>query len=189
MDRRILMYTLSLSVMLWASHVAADVKLPAVFSDHMVIQQQMPLRIWGWAEAGEMVIISIGSSTETVKTPENGRWEVTLPAPTAIRVQGKNSLEISDVLVGEVWLCSGQCNMEWPVAACVNAQEEIVAAKYPLIRHVKVPLLPSTVPLDNFQSGWQACSPGMADRIPRSDCESTFAKQIRTIRIRPSFLH
>ncbi|MFO1004124.1 MAG: sialate O-acetylesterase, partial [Planctomycetaceae bacterium] len=82
--------------------------------------------------------------------------------PTSIKVQGKNTVEISDVLVGEVWLCSGQSNMEWPVSACVNAQEEVAAAQYPLIRHIKVPLVPSTVPLDNFQSAWRVCSPETA---------------------------
>ena len=168
MNRRILMSVLGLSALLWTDRAFSDVKLPAVFSDHMVLQQQIPLRIWGWADADEMVTVSIGANKEMVKTPESGRWEVTLPAmtasntPTSIKVQGKNSVEVTDVLVGEVWLCSGQSNMEWPVAACVNAQEEIAAAQYPLIRHIKVPLVPSTVPLDNFQSAWQVCSPATA---------------------------
>lgn len=168
MNRRILMSVVGLSALLWTDRVIADVKLAAVFSDHMVLQQQIPLRIWGWAEVGEMVTVSIGANQATVETPENGRWEVKLPAMTAsrtatsIKVKGKNTVEISDVLVGEVWLCSGQSNMEWPVAACVNAQEEISAAKYPLIRHIKVPLVPSTVPLDDFQSAWQVCSPETA---------------------------
>ena len=168
MKQRILMSVLGLSTLFWTDRILADVTLPAVFSDHMVLQQQIPLRIWGWAEAGEMVTVSIGTNKKTVKTPESGRWEAKLPAmtasktPTSIKVQAKNTVEISDVLVGEVWLCSGQSNMEWPVAACVNAQEEIAAAKYPLIRHIKVPLVPSTVPLDNFQSAWQVCSPETA---------------------------
>ena len=168
MKQRILMSVLGLSTLFWTDPILADVKLPAIFSDHMVLQQQIPLRIWGWAEAGEMVTVSIGTNKKTVKTPESGRWEAKLPAmtasktPTSIKVQAKNTVEISDVLVGEVWLCSGQSNMEWPVAACVNAQEEIAAAKYPLIRHIKVPLVPSTVPLDNFQSAWQVCSPETA---------------------------
>ncbi|MFM8215996.1 MAG: sialate O-acetylesterase, partial [Pirellula sp.] len=74
----------------------------------------------------------------------------------------KNKIEIKDVLVGEVWVCSGQSNMEWSVAASMNPQEEIAAAKYPLIRHIKVPLVPSVVPLENFQSSWQVCSPETA---------------------------
>jgi sialate O-acetylesterase len=168
MNQRILISVLGLSTLLWTEQIPADVKLPAVFSDHMVLQQQIPLRIWGWADAGEMVTVTIGPNTEMVKTPENGRWEVKLPAMTAsktstsIKVQGKNTIAINDVLVGEVWLCSGQSNMEWPVAASVNANEEISAAKYPMIRHIKVPLVPSTVPLDNFQSAWQVCSPETA---------------------------
>ena len=143
----------------------ADVQLPSVFSEHMVLQQQQKIRIWGWADAGEAVSVAIGSNTASAKADDSGRWQVDLASmtgsntPVTISVKGNNTVEIKDVLIGEVWLCSGQSNMEWTVASSTNAQEEIAAAKYPMIRHIKVPLVQSTVPLDNFNSSWQVCSP------------------------------
>ncbi|MDA1230071.1 MAG: 9-O-acetylesterase [Planctomycetota bacterium] len=147
---------------------SADVRLPAVFGDHMVLQQQMTIRIWGWADAGESVAVTLGSNTVTAKPDDTGRWQVELPEMTAskqpvkLTVKGKNTLEFHDVLIGEVWLCSGQSNMEWTVGSCTNAAAEIAAAKSPMIRHIKVPLVQSTVPLDDFKSSWQVCSPETA---------------------------
>ncbi len=158
----------SAASVLFANSLFADVRLPAVFSDHMVLQQQHKIRIWGWADAGEAVSVTLGSNRETAKANATGRWQVELApmlaskVPTTITVKGNNTLEIKDVLVGEVWLCSGQSNMEWPVAACTNAQQEIAEAKYPLIRHIKVPLVQSTLPLDNFTANWQVCAPETA---------------------------
>lgn len=83
-------------------------------------------------------------------------------SPSSLIIQGTNRIEIKDILVGEVWVCSGQSNMEWSVAASMNPQEEIAAANHPLIRHIKVPLVPSMIPLENFQSSWQVCSPNTA---------------------------
>ncbi len=153
---------------LFADSVLADVRLPAIFSEHMVLQQQHKIRIWGWADVGEIVTVALGSNKATSKANEAGRWQVELPpmqaskVPATISVKGKNTVEIKDVLIGEVWVCSGQSNMEWPVAACTNAQAEIANAKYPMIRHVKVPLVQSTVPLDDFKASWQICSPETA---------------------------
>ena len=161
----------------------AEVRLPAVFSEHMVLQQKQPIHIWGWADVNESVTVSIGNASKTGMPNETGRWQVELPALTAskvpmtITVKGKNTIEIKDVLVGEVWLCSGQSNMEWPVAACTNAQQEIADAKYPMIRHIKVPLVPSTTPLDNFQSAWQVCSPETAGNF--TACGYFMARKIQ----------
>ncbi|MBL8818814.1 MAG: 9-O-acetylesterase [Planctomyces sp.] len=168
MNRLLITSLLSISCMLSFGTATADVRLASVFGDHMVLQREIPVRIWGWAEPGETITVSVAAHKGTAKADAGGRWEVKLPAmqasktPTTITVQGKNTITISDVLVGEVWLCSGQSNMEWPVAACVNAQQEIAAANFPMIRHIKVPLVPSTVPLDQFESSWQVCSPNTA---------------------------
>ncbi|MFM7926935.1 MAG: 9-O-acetylesterase, partial [Pirellula sp.] len=146
----------------------ADVKVPAVFADHMVLQRDQPLKFWGWADPQETVEVRFGSASAKATADTTGKWHLELPAmpanktPASLSVQGKNKIEIKDVLVGEVWVCSGQSNMEWSVAASMNPQEEIAAAKYPLIRHIKVPLVPSVVPLENFQSSWQVCSPETA---------------------------
>lgn len=173
----------TMSSLVLAPSARADVRLPAVFSEHMVLQQQQKLRIWGWAEQGEAVTVNLGNSTQTVTTPESGRWQVELPpmtgsnTPMTLSVKGKNSLEIKDVLIGEVWLCSGQSNMEWTVGSCVNAQAEIASAKYPLIRHIKVPLVPSTVPLDDFKGNWQVCSPETAGSF--TACGYFMARQLQ----------
>lgn len=165
-----------------ANSVVAEVKLPAVFGDHMVLQQQQKIRVWGWADANESVTVSIGSSKETALPNASGRWQVELPPmvasklPTTITVKGSNTIEIKDVLVGEVWLCSGQSNMEWTVAASANPHEEVAAAKYPLIRHIKVPLVQSNVPLDNFSASWQVCSPETAGNF--TACGYYMARQL-----------
>ncbi|MDX1927808.1 MAG: sialate O-acetylesterase [Pirellulaceae bacterium] len=157
-----------IALMLCTNSALADVRLPAVFSDHMVLQQQQKIRVWGWADVGESVTVTVGSNQATAKANATGRWQVELPpmmankVATTITVKGNNTVEIKDVLVGEVWVCSGQSNMEWPVAASTNAQQEIADAKYPLIRHIKVPLTQSTLPLDDFKSSWQVCSPETA---------------------------
>ncbi|MEK0426984.1 MAG: hypothetical protein RJB11_3075 [Planctomycetota bacterium] len=143
----------------------ADVKVPALFADHMVLQRERPIKFWGWADPQETVEVRFGSASAKAIADANGKWQLELPAMPAsktassLSIQGKNKIEIKDVLVGEVWVCSGQSNMEWSVAASMNPQEEIAAAKYPLIRHIKVPLVPSVVPIDNFQANWQVCSP------------------------------
>jgi len=168
MNRPVLTFLFAIVLMLRIDSVQADVRLPAIFSDHMVLQQQQKLRIWGWADAGENVTVTLASNAMSGKADASGRWQIELPAmaasktPATISVKGKNTVEIKDVLIGEVWLCSGQSNMEWPVAACTNSNEEIAAANYPMIRHIKVPLVPSTTPLDDFKSNWQVCSPATA---------------------------
>jgi sialate O-acetylesterase len=182
---------LSLFVALFGSTLKAEVRLPAVFGDHMVLQQKQTIRVWGWADVGEQVRVAIGSSEPKLAevSKDTGRWQVELPAmsaskvPTTITVKGVTSkgvasvIEIKDVLVGEVWLCSGQSNMEWTVTRSMNAQEEIAAAQHPLIRHVKVPWRQANVPQDNFDSKWQVCSPETAGEF--TACGYFMAKQLQ----------
>ena len=117
-----------------------DVKLASIFGDSMVLQREMAVPVWGWADAGEQVTVEFGGqSVQTVADPE-GRWKVSLDSLKAnsegqsLKVTGKNTIEIKDVLVGEVWICSGQSNMEWAVANSMNPKEEIAAANHPTIR-------------------------------------------------------
>ena len=169
-DRRIT-WALALMMGLFAfSNAYAEVRLPGFFSDHMVFQQQQPIKIWGWAESDELVKVQLGKGSLTTSTAAgfDGRWVVELPAmnasndPMTLTVIGKNRLELKDVLIGEVWLCSGQSNMEWTVRSSSNAKEEIANANYPLIRHAKMAHRPSMVPLDDIKSEWQVCSPKTA---------------------------
>ena len=157
-----------LTVLFATSSAWADIRLPGFFSDHMVFQQQQPIKIWGWAESGEQVKVQLGKESVQTKAGDDGRWVVELPAmkasndATTLTVVGKNRLELKDVLIGEVWLCSGQSNMEWTVRSSSNAKEEIANANHPLIRHAKMAHRPSMVPLDDIKSQWQVCSPETA---------------------------
>ena len=130
--------------------VRAEVKLPSVFSDHMVLQQGQKLPIWGWADPGEAVTVSVAGQSYTTEADKNGAWSLRLKktlkaskSPVTFTVKGSNTIDFKDVLVGEVWLCSGQSNMEWSVRSSDNADKEIANAKHPLIRHIKIPHRPS----------------------------------------------
>lgn len=154
-----------------AAPAAADVTLPHIFGSHMVLQRDQPIPVWGWADPGEKVSVQIGDQPAVTATADQaGQWRVTLPkmaagGPFAIKVAGKNTLTLDDVLVGEVWLCSGQSNMEMVVASCLNPQEEIAAANYPRIRQIAVPKLTASVPARDFPGQWQVCSPETAGRF------------------------
>lgn len=143
----------------------ANVTLPHVFGRHMVLQRDQPLPVWGWADPGENVAVQIGDQPAVTATATPaGEWRVALPKMTAggpftMKVTGKNTVALDDILIGEVWLCSGQSNMEWVVYNSLNPQEEIAAANYPNIRHIQVPKLTASVPGRDFQGAWQVCGP------------------------------
>ncbi len=142
----------------------ADVKLPALFSDHMVLQRDMPLPVWGWAEPGEEVAVVLGNQTHKATADADGNWRVTLEPlslgdPQTLVVEGKNRLQVNDILVGEVWLCSGQSNMGWDVKNCWNAELDIAGAKFPNIRIITVGGEGSQTPVKDFQGRWDVCTP------------------------------
>ena len=133
----------------------------------MVLQQGQRLPVWGWAEPGESVTVSIAGQSHTTEADKNGAWNLRLKknlkaskSPVAFTVKGSNTIDFKDVLVGEVWLCSGQSNMEWSVRSSDNADKEIANAKHPLIRHIKIPHRPSDKEeRDVTTDGWLVCSP------------------------------
>ncbi|NIP16953.1 MAG: sialate O-acetylesterase, partial [Akkermansiaceae bacterium] len=148
------------------SSASADVQLSKVFGNHMVLQQDQPIRIWGTADPGEDVAVEMGGKRGSAKAGDNGKWRVNLPAMKAdgkahtMTVKGKNTITLDDVLLGEVWICSGQSNMEWSVQASMNAKEEIAAANHPRIRLFNVPgHVAKPEPLDDPRGQWQVCSP------------------------------
>ena len=122
-------YMLALGL-LTASMSMAAVRMPHVFGDHMVLQRRKPLPVWGWASPGERITIVLNGQTKTVKTAKDGTWRVRLDpmeagGPYQMTVAGKsNTVTFSDVLLGEVWVCSGQSNMEWPLAASANGKKK-----------------------------------------------------------------
>lgn len=145
--------------------VQADVKLPHVFGSHMVLQQDKPIIVWGWADANEPVTVQLGDAKQTATANAKGEWRVTLPARKAsatavtMTVTGKNTLTLDDILIGEVWLCSGQSNMEMGVKPSLNPDAEIAAANYPMIRLFMVPKKFDTVPKPDVDATWKVCSP------------------------------
>ena len=147
-----------------ATPVTADVRLPAIFTDNMVLQRNMAVPVWGWADAGEKVTVQVLGQTQTAMPGEGGKWTVKLaPLPTGgpitVTVSGKNTITLQNVLVGEVWLCSGQSNMQMSVQGSNDAAKEIAAANFPQIRLVSVPVRGSQEPQSDFQGKWVLCSP------------------------------
>jgi len=143
----------------------AEVRLPSQFGTGMVLQQGEPVPVWGWADAGAKVSVAFASQEKSATAGQDGKWTVTLDAlkasttPGTMTVTaGDDEVKLEDVLVGEVWICSGQSNMEWTVGGC-NSPDDVAAADYPLVRQIKVPHKPSAEPLDNFQGSWVVCSP------------------------------
>ena len=144
--------------------VQADVRVPSIFGSHMVLQRDQENSIWGWADEGEVVTISIASQRHTARTKSDGKWKVKLDplpvgGPHSLEILGKNSLTFEDVLVGEVWLCSGQSNMQWSVNNANDPDLEKLAANFPEIRLISIPRVGTQEPQDDFEGAWQACSP------------------------------
>lgn len=141
----------------------ADVRLPSLFSDHMVLQQGIPVTVWGWADDGERVTVEFrNQKVSTVAT--NGKFRLKLKrlragGPDQFKVTGKNQIILEDVLVGEVWVCSGQSNMEWPLRASYNSKPDIDSSDNPNIRLFTVPKVKALAPMDDVISKWQRCGP------------------------------
>jgi len=144
----------------------ADIRLPAVVGDNMVLQGGVKAPIWGWADPGEEVRIRVNWHRMERRTSadKDGKWmfEVKTPpvgGPYQIMLKGKNLLTLKNILVGEVWVCSGQSNMQWTVQNSNNATEEISAAKYPKIRLFSVQRKVAETPQDDCTGSWVECNP------------------------------
>ncbi len=147
--------------------VSADVKLPAIFGDHMVLQREEPVVIWGMADPCETVTVSICGLTGEATTQANGHWRAALGSlqaggPHTLTVKGHNTVTYKDVLVGEVWLCSGQSNMAFAVGSANDSDLELATANYPNIRLISVPQIASQTPEWTFKGKWDVCTPEVA---------------------------
>src|SRR5258708_6453407 len=143
----------------------ADVTLAPLFTDHAVLQRDKPVPIWGRADSGEKITVTFGRQAKSTTTGPDGRWTVSLDKLSAeskgadLTVAGKNTLVAHDVVVGEVWLCSGQSNMEFPVVRAENAATEIASANFPLLRHLTIERCVAEAPTDSFKaSGWKSAT-------------------------------
>lgn len=143
--------------------VRADVKLHGLFSDNMVLQRDASVPVWGWADEGEQVTVQIGEKKATT-IAKGGKWMVRLGklktgGPVELKVTGKNTIVLRNVLVGEVWIASGQSNMEMAMRSCHNAEAEIATTANPMLRLYTVPKLKADAPVDNVPASWQECNP------------------------------
>lgn len=147
------------------SSAFAGVKLARLFSDHVVLQRQKPIPVWGWAEPSETVSVSLAEQTRTIQADANGKWTTSFAAmeaggPYSLKVSAKSgSIAVNDVLIGEVWLCSGQSNMEWSVKQADNFAAEKKNANFPQIRHFFVEHNVEIDPQNDLKTGeWKVSS-------------------------------
>ena len=153
-------------VAIGATSVRAEVKLPSIIGDNMVLQRDQAVPIWGWAGKGEDVSVSIAGQTLKTKTGDDGRWKVELSKlsvgePLEMTIEGSSGsrMTLKNILVGEVWVCSGQSNMEQGLELCANSKEEIAAADYPNVRLFNVKRAEASKPAKDVTGAWKPCSP------------------------------
>jgi len=146
---------------------SAIIRLPAIIGDHMVLQQNSTVKIWGWCDAAEKIKLKTGWDTTTYNAVggSNAKWMIELKTPKAggpykITITGSNTIEIDDVLIGEVWLCSGQSNMEMSVSWGLKQYEpDVAAATNKNIRFFYVPRITAEYPQDDLKAKWVVCNP------------------------------
>lgn len=161
------------------------VMLPALFSDHMVLQQQQRDAVWGWDAPGTPITVTFAGQTQTTTAGADGKWKVTLaplPAtatPQVLSVRGSSVREIRDVLVGEVWVVSGQSNMGFALQQDVNGDLEAAASQLPGLRLIKVPQVGTQQLQDDFMGAWQLCTPTTAAGF--SDVGLRFGRYLQQI--------
>src|SRR5581483_10695621 len=161
-----ILLTLMTFVLVSVFNVAAraDVRLPALVGDNMVIQQNVPARVWGWAAPGEQVTVTLAGKSAKTKADAQGKWEVRLGpfkagGPHEMRIEGKNAVVLKNVLVGEVWIGSGQSNMEWPLQNAAHGGDEVARANHPEIHLFTVTKATSLEPRDDVRGRWVVCTP------------------------------
>ena len=153
-------------VLLFLSNITlAQMAVASIFSDNMVLQRNVKIPIWGFNNPNKTVTVTFHNQTKKVKTNKNGKWTVYLDeeiagGPYVLRIQGDRKIELKNILVGEVWICSGQSNMEWTVGQSDNANYEISQSHFPTIRHIKIPKEINSIPNTDFKNtSWQICTP------------------------------
>ncbi|MCK4750156.1 MAG: 9-O-acetylesterase, partial [Bacteroidales bacterium] len=148
---------------IWQVH--ADVRLPRLFSDNMMFQRNQPIRVWGEADGNERIQIDFNGMSYKTRANKSGSWNIEIPSmkaggPFEMTINGKNTVKLSNILIGDIWVCSGQSNMQWPLSKVNDADEEIKNANYSGIRIFNVPRNMAVVPQDDILDGtWEECSP------------------------------
>lgn len=137
--------------------------MPALVGSNMVLQRNMPIHVWGWADPGEKIEINFGEESYETTADGEGNWEASLKkmkagGPYEMRLSGENTIELKNILIGDVWVCSGQSNMAWPVQKAINPEEEIKNAVYAQMRLFTVKKKTAATPLDDVTGKWEECS-------------------------------
>lgn len=151
-----------------AYSLSATVRLPKIFNDNMVLQRDHVIPVWGWADSKEKITLRFNQQTRVVTANKSGKWEIEFspePAggPFQLTITAKNSITLSNILVGDVWVCSGQSNMEFRLKNSSGADNEITLANHPQIRQFEVPRVVASLPKDDLTCGeWKQCDPGTA---------------------------
>jgi len=166
----------------------ADVKPAPLFTDHAVLQRDKPVPVWGTADAGEKVTVSFAGQTKSATADVDGRWSVTLdplPAsatPNTLTIAGKNTVTLSDIVVGEVWLASGQSNMEWSMRNTFDQAIDVPASANPLVRHIKIKKTVADAPastVDIDRKTWELAGPSTTSSF--SAVAYYFARDIQAL--------
>jgi len=164
MKNRLSLFAFVSFVAFCSTLVRADVKLPAIFSDHMVLQQDEDCAVWGWADPGEEVTVTIAGKSKSTKAGKDGKWLLKLPelkagGPHTLVVKGKNTISVQDVLVGEVWLGSGQSNMGMTVSSSKDFEGEKAKSNLPKLRMFTVERTAIPAPQSDCKGKWVICAP------------------------------
>ena len=154
-------------ILVLSGDVRADVRLPAIIDDNMVLQRGVKVRIWGNADPREKVTVIFEKTSLHTVADTKGGWEVWLPplkagGPFELTIKGANVLTVKNILVGEVWLCSGQSNMEWPLVNTLDSAEAVKEANYPQIRLFTAAKQTSASPLTDMEGRWVVTTPDEA---------------------------
>ncbi|MBU6326665.1 MAG: sialate O-acetylesterase, partial [Verrucomicrobia bacterium] len=167
-QRHPIAFTLT-AIMACVLPAAADVTLAKVFTDNMMFQRKQPIRVWGTAEAGEEVSVVLGKKSAKATTSAEGKWMAELPAVEVgdnleLAIKGKNTLSLKNIIIGDIWVCSGQSNMEMGLGGCLGSEEDIKAADFPKIRRIKFNHMQTPQPQAEAPTAtaWQVCSPATA---------------------------
>jgi len=165
-SRRCLVLTIGFAVVSWCAIAPANVRLPAVISDNMVLQAGSRVSLWGWADPNEEINVAVSwrKVDWTIQADDAGKWSFQMSAPDVggpyeITLKGKNTITVKNILAGEVWVCSGQSNMQMATQDAANAKQEIAAANYPQIRLFTVTRKVAEKPQDDCAGKWVECSP------------------------------
>lgn len=173
----------ALAILFAVAEAEAALKMPNVFGDHMVVQQKAPVKVWGWTNPEQEVTVELGDNSVSAKANADGRFDVSLPEMTAgggplkLTIKADETITFEDVLVGEVWVCSGQSNMQWAVNSSNDADLEKLAAKNPDIRMINFPQVGAQEPVPTHDRQWMVCTPETAGSF--SAVGYFFARQLQ----------